>query len=215
VNAGARPHGGAAFARRSLLISPSADSPQLLSAGRAEVDAISRLVANPLIWTGTNGEPIDRLAAQSTLVHFAGHARANPLYPATSWLEIPAEGSPRRLFAYEIERWHLQPDALVVLAGCETGRGRLSRSEGPLSLARAFLKAGAANVVATAWDVDDRQSSDLMRDFYQQIAAGAGLDPALRHAQLEALKRSNTDGSGPMTWAAYTTYTSPRHRVRS
>ena len=165
-------------------------------------------VAN-VFWSGANTEPIDRLAAESTLVHFAGHARANPLYPAGSWLEIPTAGAPRRLFAYELEKWHLRPGSLVVLAGCETGRGRLSRSEGPLSLARAFLNAGAASVIATAW------SSELMLDFYRQIAGGAGLDEALRQAQLAALRRSTIDGTGPMTWAAYTTFTSPRYRVRS
>jgi CHAT domain-containing protein len=146
------------------------------------------------------------------LIHFAGHASANPLYPAASWLEIPAADGPKRVFAYELERWHLSPGSLVVLAGCETGKGRLSRSEGPLSLARAFLNAGAESVVATAWDVDDRRSSELMIDFYRQIAGGARLDDALRQAQLAALKRGAADG-GPMTWAAYTTYTSPSHRA--
>jgi CHAT domain-containing protein len=215
VGAGAASRQNASLAPKSLLISPSTESRQVLSAGRAEVQAISRMVANPVIWSGANTEPIDRLAAESTLVHFAGHARANPLYPAASWLEIPTAGAPRRLFAYELEKWHLRPGSLVVLAGCETGRGRLSRSEGPLSLARAFLNAGAASVIATAWDVDDRQSSELMLDFYRQIAGGAGLDDALRQAQLAALKRSTIDGTGPMTWAAYTTFTSPRYRVRS
>ncbi len=201
-------------AARSLLIAPAADSRRLLPAGLAEVQSIAKLVGHPVVWTSASAEPIERVAAESALIHFAGHASANPLYPAASWLEIPGAGAPRRLFAYELERWQLSPGSLVVLAGCETGKGRLSRSEGALSLARAFLNAGAARVVATAWNVDDEQSGELMVDFYRQIARGADLDDALRQAQLAALKRGAADG-GPMTWAAYTSFTTLSHRAPS
>ena len=48
------------------------------------------------------------------------------------------------------EVFKLKLDAdLVVLSGCETGRGKLLRAEGPVGLPRAFLAAGARSLVVS------------------------------------------------------------------
>src|SRR5207245_10091440 len=66
----------------------------------------------------------------------------------------------------------------VVLSACETGVGSGALADVPagddwVGLVRAFLKAGAAHVVATLWRVDDWATEALMERFYEGLATGA------------------------------------------
>jgi CHAT domain-containing protein len=51
---------------------------------------------------------------------------------------------------------------LVTLSGCRTGQGQIRSGEGVLSLARAFMEAGAHNVVMSLWKTDDEASLEFM-----------------------------------------------------
>jgi hypothetical protein len=52
-------------------------------------------------------------------------------------------------------------------------------------------------VVAALWEVPDGATFELMRGFYEQLAAGAPRAEALRRAKLERLER----GAPPRAWA--------------
>jgi CHAT domain-containing protein len=92
---------------------------------------------------------------------------------------------------------------LVTLSACDTGRGQLVPREGVLGLARAFLEAGAAAVLATLWPVEDAATLELMRAFYPRLARGeersAALTAAMRELRDAALARrcGRTRFSGP------------------
>jgi CHAT domain-containing protein len=49
---------------------------------------------------------------------------------------------------------NINPD-LVVLSACETGIGKLYKSEGAMSIARGFQFAGAQNLLFSLWKVND------------------------------------------------------------
>jgi CHAT domain-containing protein len=74
---------------------------------------------------------------------------------------------------------------LAVLSACETGLGLVGGGEGVFGLQRAFHLAGAHNVVASLWKVDDQATAALMALFYTRLwREGKRPIAALREAQL-------------------------------
>ena len=82
---------------------------------------------------------------------------------------------------HEVLRLRLNAD-LVTLSACETALGSGYFSEVPagdefVSLTRAFLSVGSESVMATLWQVDDRSSVQLMKQFYKRLhQSGAEID---------------------------------------
>jgi CHAT domain len=66
------------------------------------------------------------------------------------------------------------------------------------SLTRALLLAGASNVVASLWNMDDDASVEVLSDFYLRLRAGDRPAAALRHAQRRMLQVN----PHPFFWAS-------------
>jgi CHAT domain-containing protein len=79
------------------------------------------------------------------------------------------DGNEGILTAEEIGTQNLDGVQLVVLSACESGLGREASGEGLLGLQRSFQSAGARNVVASLWPVDDQATCALMTVFYTKL----------------------------------------------
>jgi CHAT domain-containing protein/tetratricopeptide (TPR) repeat protein len=102
----------------------------------------------------------------------------------------PDAGPDRGILTAEgIVGLNLEGMELAVLSACETGLGEVAGGEGVLGLVRAFHVAGAKNVVASLWWVDDDATAALMGRFYHKLWAERKPPlEALRQAQLEVYR---------------------------
>lgn len=145
-----------------------------------------------------------RLRAPGTdVVHLAVHAVVD---------ERPGYGS-----LLLLEDRALRPDdlastklnvGLAVLAACSTTSGSDPSGLVLQSLTGAWLAAGAQNVIATLWDVDDQTTLAFMEQFYAQL--GRGLEPADALAAAKRRLRTDPRWSASDSWAAYVLTGVPR-----
>jgi CHAT domain-containing protein len=97
----------------------------------------------------------------------------------------PAKDDNGLLTAEGVASLSLENLELVVLSGSDTALGEVAAGEGVFGLPRAFHLAGAHNVVASLWQVEDAATGALMALFYHKLW-NENKPPvvALREAQL-------------------------------
>lgn len=147
-----------------------------------------------------------RVSNKFSIIHLATHGIVNMEHPMRSMLSFASSDTSNKdnaaLYAYEIHNLALNAD-LVVLSACETGFGKAIRGEGVLSLARAFLYAGAPSVVTTLWEVNDFTSAALIETFYSNLAIGMNKPAALQQAKLTFLSKTDEISGHPTYWASF------------
>jgi CHAT domain-containing protein/Flp pilus assembly protein TadD len=90
---------------------------------------------------------------------------------------------------------------LLVLSACETAAGD---NRAALGLAGIAVRAGARSTLATLWPVDDQSTTELMSEFYRQLAnTNVTKAEALQRAQLALWNNKSQDWKLPYFWAAY------------
>lgn len=141
-------------------------------------------------------------------VHIAGHSFAdlnNPKFSGIACFKEENQDSTMltndgTLFTGEIYNISSQAD-LVTLSSCESGFGKLEKTEGLLGLNRAFIYAGTPNVVFSLWKVYDKVSANLMVDFYKNVLDGEDYAASLRQAKLKLLENEAT--ATPHFWSPF------------
>ena len=88
----------------------------------------------------------------------------------------------------------------VVLSACNTGTGQISRTEGVMSLGRAFLAAGSSSVTVSLWQVSDESTALLMKQYYQSLLGGKRKSVALAEARSAVFTSGQKD---PYFWAPF------------
>ena len=97
----------------------------------------------------------------------------------------------------KVSELNLKDTNLVVLSACESGLGEIQNSEGVIGLPKAFLQAGAREVIMSLWSVSTQKTAELMEKFYKNVQNGDEYATALRRAKIKMLKKH------PYYWSAF------------
>jgi CHAT domain-containing protein len=175
-----------------------------------EVKAIAALLADRheksdvrLGASATKQALLDTDLSRFRFVHFATHG----LLPTDS-----SVGEPSLVLSYdgvalshmflsmsEIIRLKLTAES-VVLSACNTGSGKITRTEGVMSLGRAFLAAGSNSVTVSLWQVSDESTSLLMENYYKGLLEHKAKSVALADARYTVFKNGSKN---PFYWAPF------------
>lgn len=138
-----------------------------------------------------------------SIIHLSTHA-----YASTDQDEQPRIlTATEPVYLSDIYGLTLRAD-LVTLSACQSNIGPLAQGEGVLSLGRAFTAAGAGGVVASLWSLNDKATSEIITEFYNQLAGGVQKPAALHQAKLNYLNREDLPAylKSPYYWAGLTYY---------
>jgi len=175
-----------------------------LPGARVEGDEVAKQFADGLLLSGSlaTKQRLLQEGGAADIVHIATHGYADPEIPEFSGLLLAGQGEQpyEVLTAQEVYLWSLRA-RLVALSACQTGLGKDVEGEGLLGLTRAFIYAGAQDVLCSLWPVSDVSTAKLMREFYAALQKGASVEQALQQAQLALLADPTT--SHPFYWAGF------------
>lgn len=136
-----------------------------------------------------------------SIVHFATHGD----FPESDVIDLhqillaASTESDGRLHAAELRRMDLDSARLVTLSICNGGLYRIGPGDEPYGLIPALFIAGAENVIATLWQIEDQSGRAFMLEFYKHV---------LNHGPAEAWRRSCVEflqnHRSLRDWAAWT-----------
>jgi len=145
----------------------------------------------------TKNEFINK-AGDFNILHLATHACVDETNPRNSQIFFTDD----YISNAEIQALKLNAD-LAVLSACNTGRGKIAKGEGVLSLSRDFIYAGCNSVNTSLWSVDDCSTSELMKLFYENLNAGERKTEALKNAKQSFFDQTTKDKTHPYYWAPF------------
>jgi CHAT domain-containing protein/predicted negative regulator of RcsB-dependent stress response len=162
-------------------------------AGHGEVQLLADLQATPAA--------VREALPRARLVELSVHSLSTPSFLGSTLLLAGGSAEqPATLSAEEIAGLDLSRLSLAILSSCDSSSSSYRGTEGIGGLQWAFLSAGATAVIATLWEVDDREAAEFTTRFHQQLLGGAGVADALRRASLGSL------AAGRWVWAAFAHY---------
>ena len=119
--------------------------------------------------------------------------------------ELDEQSDDGLVTAMEVSGMDLRNTDLVVLSACDTGVGETSKGQGVIGLRRAFQQAGARSLVMSLWKIPDKETKDLMIEFYNRLKTGKPKLTALREASLSAMQatKNKTGSTHPFYWGGF------------
>lgn len=162
-------------------------------------------ISTAYFYSDASEENFKAKAKDYKIVHIASHGFINEDQPDISGV-IFAQPTDSAFtddgILYSSETYNLNFNAdLIVLSSCESGLGKLFRSEGMIALTRGFLYSGGSNIIFSLWKIPDKHTSELMVEFYRQMISGKTYSESLRSAKLKLIKNEVT--ARPRSWAGF------------
>jgi CHAT domain-containing protein/Flp pilus assembly protein TadD len=197
---------------RALIVSvssglaPGGDRLPALPLAQREGAQLAARIRNPVVLLdgAASSEAVARESAGIEIFHFAGHGWSDGGNGALILSPDSDTNSPRWLASAQVASQNWSHCRLAVLSACFSGAGE---DQGPVnsdSLVRAFLAAGARQVIAARWSVDSAATESLMNEFYERLFAGAA--PAAALAAARARIAATPGWEHPYFWAGFDLY---------
>ena len=160
-----------------------------------------KLGVEPLIGQKATKQAVLQALNSVALIHIAAHGdtERGEIALAPSF-RVPNGISKEGLYLLtmsDISKVRLRAK-LVVLSCCHSAHG-LTKAEGAVGIARAFLGSGARSVLVSLWALDDESTEQLMSHFYDHLVAGESAGESLH----EAMKWMRSQGYEVKQWAPF------------
>ncbi|MCH9739619.1 MAG: CHAT domain-containing protein [Epsilonproteobacteria bacterium] len=178
----------------------------------AEAKAIDTIMGSVEIFEGNRANETNLLGVKEPkILHIATHGFfintpniPNPMLKSGIVLSGVNHYAKRkqgygRVTALKLSGLNLRSTDLVVLSACETGVVDVNDTDSISGLGKAFIQAGAKDVVMSLWSVDDNATKELMIDFYRGIKEHSNYARALREAKLKMID----EGRHPFYWGGF------------
>ena len=160
-----------------------------------------KLGVEPLLGQQATKEAVLQAMNSVALIHIAAHGDAErgeiALAPTFRILNGIPQEDVYLLTMSDISKIHLRAK-LVVLSCCHSARG-LTKAEGAVGIARAFLGSGARSVLVALWALDDKSTEQLTTHFYDHLVVGQSAGESLH----EAMKWMRSKGYDVNQWAPF------------
>lgn len=147
-------------------------------------------------------EKFTETSKEAQILHVSTHSR-NTGVISEAYLEFYDE----KLYLNDLYSLECNAD-LVVLSACDTGIGTLVKGEGAMSIARGFSYLGVENLMFTLWEINDKSTSEVIRNFYTSLKEVNAVDDASRTAKLKYLNNPEIENAykSPYYWGAFVYY---------
>jgi CHAT domain-containing protein len=137
------------------------------------------------------------LNSTSPILHLSSHGLIDKTYSSNSAL-VMSDSLLTIQYIYESNLQH----QLVVLNNCNSSLGKYLLGDGVDGFVRAFHAKGISNTLSNAWEVDDKQSNQLLANFYASLKEGYSTIASLRTAKQTAISTAtNSNLAAPYYWA--------------
>jgi len=127
------------------------------------------------------------------IIHLSTHGHADISNPLRSYIEFKESMLP----LFDIHGLKLNAN-LVMLSACETYLSKVKGADEVLAFERAFLIAGARNVISTFSTVNIDRSQDFMELFYQSFNNSESISKAFQEACVRDI-----EDNGSMEWSLF------------
>jgi CHAT domain-containing protein len=180
---------------------------QVRALGRLYGKTLSRVHTGPAAREGL----VKEQSARYRILHLATHGILNdvsPMYSHVLLSQTPGENDEDGLLeAWEMMNLGLNAD-LVVLAACDTARGRAGAGEGMIGMSWALFVAGCPRTVVSQWKVEASSTTALMVEFHKRFKTRYGgrqsavsTAEAMRQAALKVMR--NPKYMHPFYWGGF------------
>lgn len=143
-----------------------------------------------------------KLVKNYEIVHLSLHAQSNSskLDSNIVYFSIKDNKLSDPLFSFEVNTIKTK-NSLLILSACETAKGNKDFSEGIFSLTRSFYFSGFSNIIASLWKIEDKETSEIINNFYIYLSKKKNVTLALQKAKVTFIK-NNPLKRNPYYWAS-------------